>query len=216
MGDFEKEVEKIVLDRFGSIAEFARITNLNEQTLHSLFSQGSFSRARSATVGPIANALEVDQAWLAKGQLVDNSTRFKGFAEVPLFSSITAGQPLGPTATDERFPIPIELAERYPNAFLLRIPDTSMNRILPDGCYALVDPCTDIEHQGQPYALTIGASNATVKRVRSLWNGLELSPDSTDPTYRTRICDFGDQDVEDVTVIGRVVWYCLPLNWRFW
>ena len=215
MGTFEREVGEIVRDRFGSVAEFARITNLNEQTLHSLFSQGNFGNARSSTVERIAGALEVDLSWLMRGKLVDSSARFKGFVEVPLFGSIAAGQPISPTVTDERFPIHVELAERYPNAFLLRISGTSMNRILPDGCYALINPCSEVERQGQPYALTVGTTDATVKRVHVLGNGLELIPDSTDPTFRPKVYDFGEQGTEEVVVIGQVVWYCLPLNWRF-
>ena len=215
MGAFEEEVAAIVRERFGSIAELARVTNLNEQTLHSLFNKGSFGKSRSQTVTPIAEALEVDPHWLMRGKLVDRSTRFKGFVEVPLFTSITAGQPASPDQTDERFPVHKELAERYPGAFLLRVSGESMNRILPAGCYALVEPCEAVGRQNMPYAVAVGSLDATVKRVRALGNGFALTPDSTDVTFHEVIYDYTKEDTEQVTVMGRVVSYYLPLNWSF-
>lgn len=215
MGAFEQEVADMIRDQFGSLTEFARIANLNPQTVHSLFSKGSFARSRLETVSRIANVLEVDSASLMRGKLVRAEKRFKGYVEVPLYGSISAGKPLEPDEADERFPIPAELAERYAGAYLLRISGTSMNRILPDGCYALVHPCTEVEHTGQPHVVTVGTTDATVKRVYALGNGLELAPDSTDITWHPRIFDFSDDTSEEVRVLGRVVWYCLPLNWHF-
>jgi repressor LexA len=78
-----------------------------------------------------------------------------------------------------------------------------------------VHPCTSIDHPGQPYAVTVGNAVATVKRVKVLGNGLELMPDSTDVTYHSLLFDFADADTPKVGIIGRVVWYCLPINWRF-
>ena len=163
----------------------------------------------------IAEALEVDPHWLMRGKLVDRSTRFKGFVEVPLFTSITAGQPASPDQTDERFPVHKELAERYPGAFLLRVSGESMNRILPAGCYALVEPCEAVGRQNMPYAVAVGSLDATVKRVRALGNGFALTPDSTDVTFHEVIYDYTKEDTEQVTVMGRVVSYYLPLNWSF-
>ena len=67
----------------------------------------------------------------------------------------------------------------------------------------------------QPYAVCVNGFDATVKRVRTLSNGFELVPDSTDPTYKPTVYDYGEPDTETVTVIGRVVWYTLPFEWRF-
>ena len=57
--------------------------------------------------------------------------------------------------------------------------------------------------------------DATIKRVRKLENGFELSPDSTDPTFRPTIYDYGVDGTDRVTVIGRVVYYVLPYDWEF-
>jgi len=215
MGEFEGRVEEIVRDRFGSVAELARITNVKEQTLHSLFSRGSFARSRTETVTSIADALEVDPFWLMRGKLVDRSTRFRGVVEAPLFERIAAGRSVDAASTDERFPIHKELADRHPGAFLLRVAGTAMDCVLPDGCYALVEPCCEVEHPGQPYAVCVDGADATVRRARPLGNGIELSPDSTDTTWRPVVYDFAESDPDDIRILGRVVFYYLPLNWVF-
>ena len=118
-------------------------------------------------------------------------------------------------SVDEYHPVPIVMHDRYPNSFLLRVKGTSMDRILPDGCYALVDPCKTIEHNGDPYAVCVNGYDATIKRVRKLNNGFELVPDSTDPTYPVQTFNYNEPGTETITVIGRVVYYVLPFDWGF-
>lgn len=105
--------------------------------------------------------------------------------------------------------------EEYPDAFLLRVEGESMNRVLPNGCYALVDPCSDVERDNQPYAVCVNGYDATIKRVHKLNNGFELVPDSTDPTFKPAIYDYGVEGTETITPIGRVVYYVLPFDWDF-
>lgn len=137
------------------------------------------------------------------------------FVEVPLYGSIAAGEPIEMLAVDEAHGIPCEVAAMHPGAFLLKVKGESMNRILPNGCYALVDPCDEVEAPGAPYAVCVNGFDATIKRVRPLANGFELVPDSTDPTFRAKVYDYGDPGSETVTLIGRVVWYTLPYTWEF-
>lgn len=88
-----------------------------------------------------------------------------------------------------------------------------MNRVLPNGCYALVDPDDREPVDNQAYAVCVNGYSATVKRVRRLANGFELVPDSTDPTYRPMVYDYGVEGTDEITVIGRVFWYTLPFDW---
>ena len=90
-----------------------------------------------------------------------------------------------------------------------------MNRVLPNGSYALIDPCEDVTADNKPYAVCVNGYSATIKRVRKLANGFELAPDSTDPTYKPVVYDYGEEGTETITVIGRVVWYCVPFDWEF-
>lgn len=137
------------------------------------------------------------------------------YIDVPLFGSIAAGTPIEMIEVDDTFPIPTRMHEQYPNAFLLKVVGSSMNRILPDGCYALIDPCDDIEVDNKPYAVCVNGNDATIKRVHKLANGFELVPDSTDPTFKAKVYDYGEEGTERITVIGRVVYHVIPFDWSY-
>ena len=138
-----------------------------------------------------------------------------GYVEVPLYGSIAAGTPIEMLPTDDVHPIPVIVRDKSPDAFLLKVRGESMNRVLPDGCYALIDPAKTVECDGKPYAVCVNGYDATIKRVRKLANGYELVPDSTDPTYQAKLYNYNVEDTEKITVIGRVVWYCVPFDWTF-
>lgn len=133
------------------------------------------------------------------------------YIDVPVYGSIAAGTPIEMIEQDRLFPIPSELHDRYPNAFLLEVQGESMNRKIPNGSFALVNPTKDIV-DGKAYAVCVNGFDATIKRVRKLAHGLELAPDSIDPTYRPKVYDYNEPETEEITVIGRVVWYIVPFD----
>lgn len=137
------------------------------------------------------------------------------FVDVPLYGSIAAGTPIEMMEVEDTFPVPAKMHDAHPDAFLLKVEGESMNRILPNGCYALVDPCDTVEDNGAPYAVCVNGYDATIKRVRKLNNGFELVPDSTDPTYPVQTFNYNEPGTETITVIGRVVYYMLPFDWSF-
>ena len=137
------------------------------------------------------------------------------FIDVPLFGSIAAGTPIEMMSVDDTHPIPVKVREKHPNSFLLKVEGESMNKILPNGCYALIDPCSEITRDNDPYAICVNGFNATIKRVKKLANGFQLVPDSTDPTYPIQTFNYNEPNTEEITVIGKVVWYCIPFDWEF-
>lgn len=137
------------------------------------------------------------------------------FIDVPLYGAIAAGTPIEMIEIEDTFPVPTKVHDKHPNAFLLKVVGESMNRILPNGCYALVDPCDDVEVNGQPYAVCVNGFDATVKRVDKLANGFRLKPDSNDPTYTEHTYNYNEPDTEQITIIGKVVYYVLPYDWGF-
>lgn len=137
------------------------------------------------------------------------------FVDVPLYGSIAAGTPIEMIAVDDYHPIPAPMHDRYPDAFLLRVDGESMNRILPNGCYALVNPCDEADKDNDPYAVCVNGFDATIKRVKKLANGFQLVPDSTDPTYPVQTFNYNEPGTETITVIGKVVWYVIPFDWGF-
>ena len=135
--------------------------------------------------------------------------------EVPLYGAIAAGTPIEMIPVENSQPVPSEVRRRYPSAFLLKVEGDSMNRILPNGCYALVDPCESVEHNGAPYAVCVNGYDATIKRVNKLNNGFELAPDSNDPTYSKQVFNYNEPGTQTITVIGGVVYFVLPFDWHF-
>ena len=137
------------------------------------------------------------------------------YVETPLYGSISAGTPIDMIEVEDSFPIPRAVREKYPDAFLLKVEGESMNIDFKDGSYVLVDPCKEVTMNGQPYAVCVNGYAATVKRVYKLGNGFELRPNSTDPTYRPKVYDFGDEDTETVEILGRIVWDTKPVSWSY-
>lgn len=135
--------------------------------------------------------------------------------DLRVYGRIAAGTPLDMDEADGRFPCPTYLLDRHPRAFYLRVEGDSMSRVLPDGCFVLVDPSlADPVISGLPYAVCVNGHAATVKRVRLLANGIELDPDSLDPTYHPQVFDSSVDDTQTITIIGRVVWYAVPFNFK--
>ncbi len=133
------------------------------------------------------------------------------FDWVPLYGKIAAGKPRELEDVDRHIQIRKGVTKRYPHAFLLTVDGPSMNRVIPDGAYALVDPDQKAPIiDGKIYAVRVNGCDATVKRVKKLTFGLELIPDSTDPTITSIIFDYNKDDTDIVTIEGRVVWYTLP------
>lgn len=169
------------------------------------------------TIAKIATVYSVPLSGILEGKL--NSPSKGGrtdtpWVEVPLFGSIAAGTPIEMDRVERTFVIPSEIHERYPDAFLLRVEGESMNRRIPNGSYALVNPTKEVI-DGNVYAVCVNGYDATIKRVRRLENGFELTPDSTDPTIRPMVYDYGVEGTDTVTVIGEVVWCVYPYDFRF-
>ncbi len=135
-----------------------------------------------------------------------------GVVALPLFGRIAAGKPLEMDAVEDHLQISRALFRRYPEAFFLRIEGSSMNRVLPNGSFALIDPRKKEEDvvSGHIYALCVNGYDATVKVVKKLANGYTLIPDSTDLTYKPQTFDYGEPGTDEVTIIGEVVWYTVP------
>lgn len=164
----------------------------------------------------LSGALDVTLSYLLGLKDTDEGTaREDQFVDVPLYGSIAAGTPIEMMEVEDTFPVPAKMHDAHPEAFLLKVEGESMNRILPNGCYALVDPCETVEESGAPYAVCVNGYDATIKRVRKLNNGFELVPDSTDPTYPVQTYNYNEPGTETITVIGRVVYYVLPFDWSF-
>lgn len=135
-------------------------------------------------------------------------------ALIPLYGSISAGKSLEMLPVMEYLDVSESLKERFPHAFFLRINGESMNRVLPNGSLALIDPTQREIVDNGIYALCINGAEAVVKRVRCLGRALVLLPDSTDAAFKETLLDWNPESQDSVVVFGRVVWYCLSPDAR--
>lgn len=214
MGKLEDDLKSSIEFHYGSIPKFAKEIGMSPQTIYSVLKSG-INGGSVNTVLPILAKLGIDSNWIIKNRLIEVGKNGNEFIDVPLYGSIAAGTPIEMIEIEDTFPVPTKVHEKHPDAFLLKVVGESMNKILPNGCYALVDPCEDVEVNGQPYAVCVNGFDATVKRVDKLANGFRLKPDSNDPTYTEHTYNYNEPDTEQITIIGKVVYYVLPYDWGF-
>ena len=212
----EEALRSLIKEDYGSIPHFAEVIDVPASSVYNALNRGLKS-TRTELTDKIYRELNIDwdTAKLDDFKELRLKGSSSGFADVPLYGSITVGTPIEMIEADETHPVPARVMDKYPDAFLLKVKGRSMDKVLPDGCYALIDPCREVECEGQPHAVCVNECDATIKRVRNLANGIELDPDSTDPTFKPKIYDYGEPDTETVAVIGRVVYYVLPFDWGF-
>lgn len=196
-----------------SQAEMAARIGMTQQN-YANYESGK-SGMKSDMIAAVCKEFGCTAEWLLCMSNSKDGAPSKDMVEVPLYGSIAAGTPIEMMAVEDSHPVPAEVRRRYPSAFLLKVEGDSMSRILPNGCYALVDPCATVEHNGAPYAVCVNGYDATIKRVNRLNNGFELVPDSTDPTYSKQVFNYNEPGTQTITVIGEVVYFVLPFDWHF-
>lgn len=126
-------------------------------------------------------------------------------ATAPLYGSIAAGVPIEAVPVEDELWVPSRVLTAHPRGFFLRVEGESMNRILPDGCLAFVDPEAEVE-SGHVAALYINGYAATIKKVLIGSTSVTLCPMSCNPEYKDRLYDRTNPADDTITIIGRVVW----------
>lgn len=218
METLEEAIRRLIKNKYGSVSKFAESIDVPVSSIYSALDRG-MANTRTELTDKIYRELNIDWNTAKLGddyrELKLKSDSGSSFVDIPLLGSIAAGTPIEMVETDKTHPVPAKVMEQYPNAKLLEVKGNSMNKILPNGSYALIDPCDEIDRDNQPYAVCVNGYDATIKRVHKLDNGFELVPDSTDPTFKTKIYDYGEPGTETITIIGRVVYHVLPFDWEY-
>ncbi|WP_158630162.1 LexA family transcriptional regulator [Cohnella sp. AR92] len=213
-----------LVDQSGySDAEVARRLDVNRSTI-GRWKSGEQSPALSK-IKEIAALFNVNpMVFVDEGQVkspfVVNETKasydvvpVKGKShKAPLYGSIAAGQPLEMITVEDYIEIPESLAEKHPNAFLLRVNGDSMNKIIPNGAYALIDPKEEINN-GDIAAVSVDGFDATLKRFFRLQNTVALEPDSFNPDHIAKL--YGSEEASTLKVIGKMIWYMSPYNVKY-
>ncbi|WP_438498069.1 LexA family protein [Paenibacillus sp. IHBB 3054] len=133
---------------------------------------------------------------------------------VPLYGSIAAGMPLEAIPVEEYIEIPEDVGSWYPDAFLLRVNGDSMNKVVPNGAYALIDPYNGEDvGNGDVVAVQVNGYEATLKRFFKLHNTVVLEPDSYNPDHVAQ--NFTSPELDSLRIMGKMVWYMSPPNAKF-
>ena len=125
---------------------------------------------------------------------------------VPVYGHIPAGTPLEAIQDLlEEVSIPEWLAKKK-DLFGLKVVGDSMNKVLPDGCIAILQKSSSLEN-GEIGAILVNGYNATIKKFFKLTDSIVLEPLSFNPDHKPIIIENGQ---ETVSPIGKLLWYCAP------
>lgn len=127
---------------------------------------------------------------------------------VPLYGRVAAGTPIEMLVADDVKEAPARFTDDDPDAYLVKVVGNSMSRRIQDGDYALVSPKYTEPNEHDMFLVTVNGDDATIKHVRMLENGIELVPDSYDPTYRSVVYDYNEDDTPPIRILGKIVWWC--------
>lgn len=167
-----------------------------------------------ASINLLADLYKTTTDVLLDSKFANSSAVVVTDATFPVFGRIAAGTAREALrSSNENHWVSPDLKRKYPDAFWLVVSGNSMNRLFPDGSLVLVDPNTTIR-DGDVGVVFVNGDDATLKRVFFEGETVRLHPESYDPEYRDRIIDSSDPDAPDVRLVGRVVTYTAPDNWR--
>ena len=136
------------------------------------------------------------------------------FIRRPVYLEVAAGQPIWMQETSMELPAPSEILRSHPRSVFVRVDGDSMDNVLPDGCYALVDTDSTEVPDGTACCVTVNGYSATIKRVHHISNGYMLAPDSSNPEHKPIIYNYDEDGTDEVRILGEVVWYMVPFDWE--
>ncbi len=135
-------------------------------------------------------------------EIIDGSAGSNG-RKVPVLGAVAAGnwrEAIG--FSDETITIPDSL--RGPNLFALRVDGDSMDRVVPDGGLAVIDPDDLSLIDGRIYVVCNSSHETTMKRYRA--SPASLIPVSNNPSHKP--IEIGREAFQ---TIGRAIYALQPL-----
>lgn len=126
-------------------------------------------------------------------------------AFLPYLGHAHAGEFADPLTIDDNVvEVPKSVADRHPRGRVITVDGDCVNRVIPSGSIAVVDP--DIEPQsGSLVCASIDSGDFILRRMFRGGRKLMLSPDSFNEEYDDMI--FDENDEHELDLIGTVVWH---------
>lgn len=199
---FSRNLKKIMDDKGIDAPKLSAMIGLEKQAVYSWLKMKSFPS--TSNLQKIIDELNVTSDDLLA---LHPATR-KGLVPIPLYGTVAAGLPIEMLPVEDMKEAPARFVDDDPDAFMVKVHGTSMNRHIQDGEFALVSPRHTEPNERDMFLVTVNGYDATIKHVRKLENGVELVPDSYDPTHRPQVYDFGNNDTPTIKILGKVVWWC--------
>lgn len=136
------------------------------------------------------------------GEVVSKFTIMKN--SVSVYGHIPAGTPFEAIEDIiEEVSIPDWLAKKK-DLFGLKVVGDSMNKVLPDGCIAVLQKVDSLEN-GDIGAIMVNGYDATIKKFFRLTDSIVLEPLSFNSDHKPIIIENG---TELVKPIGKLLWFC--------
>ncbi|RSL32635.1 XRE family transcriptional regulator [Salibacterium salarium] len=133
---------------------------------------------------------------------------------MPYLGSIAAGEALEMIRVEEYINVPYEIADLYPNSFLVRVNGESMNKIVPPNALALIDPTIEVKN-GDVVAVSINGFDATLKRFFHFKDGVALEPETYDDNYQTQFYNKEAIAEKPFDIKGKMVWFMAAFDQKF-
>ena len=203
-----------------TMKELSLIVGVSEATI-SRWESGDIANMKQNNIVSLANALNISPLQVLdfddtsiKGNSINNADLYKYF---PV--SISAGSLENIDAIHEYELVSIsdKILGKYAknkNIILLKINGESMNKIIPDGSYIVVDTSKNTIHDIKDRDIVVFSENGSysVKRYinDSANQRILFKPDSTDDTFTAIEVKY--ENSEDLRLIGRVVKYIVSLD----
>lgn len=118
---------------------------------------------------------------------------------VKVYGKIAAGEPIEMVEDVDEINCP--WATKPEKLFALQVKGDSMNKVILDGHYAILEKCEE-PITGKIYAVIVDNENATLKRLHILDGGVILEPLSTNPEHERKT--YEGEEV-NIRVIGRYI-----------
>ncbi|MBZ4221900.1 MULTISPECIES: LexA family protein [Bacillus] len=128
--------------------------------------------------------------------------------EIPVIGKIAAGTPIEAVQDIVDRIVPPYKTNNTDELFGLVVNGESMNKIVPNGHYAVLKKQPDVEN-GEIAAVIVNGHYATLKKVYKFTDLMVLEPCSHDESFKDQ--QFSRDNCEDIKIIGKFLYSVSPI-----
>ncbi|PFK10277.1 LexA family protein [Bacillus cereus] len=142
-------------------------------------------------------------------QLVqEKPTDYESRKEIPIIGKIAAGVPLEAVQDIVDRIAPPYKTHNIDELFGLVVNGESMNKIVPNGHYAVLKKQPDVQN-GEIAAVIVNGHYATLKKVYKFTDLMILEPCSHDESFKDQ--QYSQDNCEDIKIIGKFLYSVSPI-----